>query len=74
MPNNWIARPLLTSQTEIATSTGVKLHDLIPCDQGAGVLVDPQTHPVLYSKLKEVPDMPTPTGSPHPWKIIADAT
>ena len=50
MPDNWIGRILLTGESEVIIA-GEKVHDLIPCDQGAGVPVDELTYPVLYSKL-----------------------
>ncbi len=75
MSDNWINRRLLTNETEILDSKGNKIHDLIPCNQGAGVPVDKDTHPVLWGKgVTTVPNMPTPVGSPCPYKVIADKT
>lgn len=50
MPSNWIGRILLTDQTELTIGEN-KVHDLIPCNQGAGVVVDKGLHPVLWEKL-----------------------
>jgi len=78
MPNNWINRRYLTAETEIINDEGEKIHDLLPLNQGDSVLVDPLIHPVLHRKLGGgtvyLPNMPTPPGSPVPYKIIADAT
>lgn len=78
MPNNWINRRYLTNQSQIIDNEGVKIHDLLPLNQGDNVLVDPTTHPVLHEKLGGgtvyLPNMPTPEGSPVPYKIIADKT
>ena len=54
MPTNWIGNIKLTGETEILDNDGTKLHDLIPCNQGAGVLVDKELYPVLASKLPKV--------------------
>ncbi len=76
MPNNWIGRIYLTDETELLDADGAKIHDLIPCDQGASVPVNTGTHPVLASKLTSgfIPDMTEPTNSLWPYKIIADPT
>lgn len=52
MPDNWIGHIRLTNETEIVNSQGEKIHDLIPCDQGAGVEVDKDMYPVLWEKLR----------------------
>ncbi len=78
MPDAWIGTIRLTNETEILDDKGVKIHEYVSCDQGAGVAVDILTHPSLHTKLgggsAELPDIPTPAGSPCPYKIIADAT
>ena len=53
MPDNWIGNIKLTGETEILDNDGTKIHDLIPCKQGAGVPVDKEVYPLLYSKLPE---------------------
>ena len=51
MLDNWIGNIKLTGETEILDNDGTKIHDLIPCNQGAGVLVDVEVYPVLWDKL-----------------------
>jgi len=51
MPYNWIDMIKLTDETEILDNNGVKIHDYISCEQGAGVGVDKNTHPELWEKL-----------------------
>lgn len=49
--DNWINRRLLTDAAAIYDDEGNKIHDLISCEQGDGVEVDENTHPVLWGKL-----------------------
>ncbi len=51
MPDSWIGTIRLTNETEILDDNGVKIHDYISCDQGVGVVVNSNTHPVLAGKL-----------------------
>ena len=83
MVDNWIGRILLTGEDEVSVG-GEKVHDIIELNEVGGVVVpvDKVTHPVLWSKLGGVttgdiinlPNMKRQTGSPHPYKIIADKT
>ncbi len=80
MSDTWIGWIRQTDEPFLGDGTGTKLLDYIPCNQGAGVLVDQGTHPKLWQILTdagvatEVPDMPNLTGSSIPYKIIADKT
>jgi len=51
MPSEWIESYHQTNETEILDNNGVKIHDYISCEQGAGVEVDAEKHPVLAEKL-----------------------
>jgi len=72
MPNEWINSYHQTNETEILDNDGVKIHDLIE----EGQTFDENVYPVLFAKLgsNTVPSMSMVTGSPAPWKVIADAT
>jgi len=74
LPTNWIGHIYLTDEVEITDASELKIHTLIPCDQGAGVPISPGTYPELFAKGVEfVPNMTAPSGSPWPYKIVADA-
>jgi len=51
LPSEWINSYHQTNETEILDNDGVKIHDYISCEQGAGVEVDKNTHPELWEKL-----------------------
>ena len=51
MPNEWINSYRQTNEIEVLDSNGIKMHDYISCEQGAGVPVDKELHPELWSKL-----------------------
>jgi len=72
MPSEWINSYHQTNETEILDNDGVKIHDLIE----EGQTFDENAYPVLFARLgsNTVPDMPRVTGSPAPWKVIADAS
>ena len=82
MPDNWIGHIKLTNETELVIHDK-KVHELIPCNQGDDVEINQYIHPTLWKKLGGVagesvkvylPNIPVPENSPHPYKIIADAT
>jgi len=64
MPNEWINSYHQTNETEILDNDGVKIHDYISCEQGAGVEVDKNTHPELWEKLGGA------SGDPHYASLI----
>ena len=72
MPSEWIDSYHQTNETEIRDNAGVKIHDYI--EQGQSF--DENDYPILFAELgaNTVPSMPRETGSPAPWKVIADAT
>ena len=51
MPSEWIESYHQTNETEIRDNEGVKIQDLISCEQGAGVEVNQLTYPELWDKL-----------------------
>ena len=48
---NLIGNIYSTSETELVDDNNSHIFDLIPCNQGDDVLVDPDIHPVLFDKL-----------------------
>jgi len=51
MPNAWVESYHQTNETEVLDNSGAKIHDLISCEQGAGIEVDKELHPVLWDRL-----------------------
>ena len=72
MLDSWIGHIKLTSETEVLDAKGNKIHDYLEMGQ----TFDEVIYPVLYAKLgtNVLGVMAAPTGSPHPYKIIADKT
>ena len=62
---------IITSETQLLNSEDTVVADLLECD---GSTYDIVARPDLYAILgtNVLPDIPTETGSPHPYKIVAD--
>lgn len=66
-----IGDAVISGEEEWEDVNGLPTFDLLLADQSA---VNPATHPILHSIYEDLPLLTTETGSPFPYKIVADYT
>lgn len=60
---------IITNEEIWTDFDGAPAYTLLICD---GSVVDINKYPILYTKYIILPDLPDASGSPFPYKVVAD--